>query len=367
VLAVPPVSEAALTEITRDVLGGEPDENLVALARASRGNLVELIEMLADGMRSGAFVADAGRIRLSGHAMPRRLDEAVGVRLSGLSPDARRVVDVAAVLGRTFRLDDVTALLDRPASQLVAEVREVFTARLFVDTGATAAFPHDLVRRAVLDRLPETLRRALNRDVALHLLRGGAPAVEVAPYVLAGTTSDPRVSVPLVEAAERLLVAAPGTAADLYQRALEFAVFGSRQWLSLVAPAARALAYGGRLLESERLLNTALDLGLDVTAEADVRLALAESMWLRGRGLDLIETLRPVMDHADLPTRMYARMRAAYAALLAPSGKAEDALTAADDAIAAARTVGDDVTLSDALATGSIVLRFLGDLDRSLA
>jgi DNA-binding CsgD family transcriptional regulator len=162
-------------------------------------------------------------------------------RLARLSSAARRLVDIAAVLGRSFRLRDLTALLDTTATRLVGEVRELIDAGLISDDGEALIFADDRVRRAVLDALPPTLCRALHRDVVLYLLSTGARVADVAP------------------------------------------------------PTARALAYAGDPAQAETLLHTALGLGLNAAAQAEARLVLAEVACLQGRGDDDTSVPEPAL------------------------------------------------------------------------
>jgi DNA-binding CsgD family transcriptional regulator len=220
--------------------------------------------------------------------------------LARLSSAARRLVDIAAVLGLSFRLRDVTALLDTTATRLVGEVRELIDTGLISDDGEALIFADDRVRRAVLDALPPTLCRALHRDVALYLLSTGARAADVAPDVLAGSDADD----PVADSAEQL-----ETAPNMYRRALDFAAVGTRRWLSLVPLTARALAYAGDPAQAETLLHTALGLGLNAAAQAEARLVLAEVARLRGRRDDDTRVPGPA-----LPGRLSgpARSRAAW-------------------------------------------------------
>src|SRR5439155_25397473 len=156
-----------------------------AMVQGTAGNLTDLVDRLVDGVGAKAFVVEGGRARLSADAGPRLFDDEIAQRVARLSPGARRAVDVAAVLGTSFRLGYLMLLLDTSTPRLVTELRELIAEHLITDDGGALAFEHQLVRTAVLDKLPTTVRRALNQEAALHLLSMGSAAVDVAPYVLA--------------------------------------------------------------------------------------------------------------------------------------------------------------------------------------
>lgn len=171
-------------QIMRDLLGAEPNDDVIALVRGTERNLTDLVDRLVVGVQSGAVVVDGGQARLSAYIGVSQFHDAVALALARLSPSARRMIDIAAVLGRSFRLADVSALLNTPVPHLVTELRELLAENLVVDGGAALTFSHDLIRVFVLEALAATVCGALNRDVALHLLATGTPASDVAPYVL---------------------------------------------------------------------------------------------------------------------------------------------------------------------------------------
>jgi DNA-binding CsgD family transcriptional regulator/tetratricopeptide (TPR) repeat protein len=366
-LKLSPLADPYVGQLIRDIVGGTPDEAVLALVRGHGANLTDLVDRLTDGVASHAFVAKHGRVGLSTPQGERLFADEVAQRLARLSKGARRTIDVAAVLGRSFRLADLTALLDSAAPRLVIELRELMAEHLIVEDAGALAFPHDLVRTAVLDTLPATVRRALNRETALHLLATGSPVVDVAPYVLAASDPDEAGPPALVEAADESTAATADLALAAYQHALEFAGPGSRQWLALVAPTARTLAYGGRLSAADELLDTALARDLEIADEAELRLVQAEVTWLRGRGVDETQALERVLGHPDVPAALNSKIRAVLGSLWVLTGRPADALAAADEAIIAARSVREVNTSGAALLTGSVALGLLGRLNESLA
>jgi DNA-binding CsgD family transcriptional regulator len=170
-----------------------------------------------------------------------------------------------------------------------------------------------------------------------------------------------------MDTAEQIIMDAAPRAPSVYRRALEFAPTRSRQWIALVAPTARALAHGGRLSEAESLLSSALERGLEVADEAEIRLAQAETWWLRGCGADQNGALAQILEQPGLSAELGGRVWVTLRSPFSRSGRPTDALSAADEAIVAARPLRDRSALSAALLTGSIALRSLGRMDQSLS
>ena len=357
------LGRSACAEVARDVLGAAPDDDVSALVRTADGNLTRLVDLLLDGLQSDAFVIADGTARLSARAGPRLVEDALAPRLGRLSAPARRAIDVAAVLGRSFRLADLTALLDAPAPALAAETRELIAEGLLVDDGGELAFPHELIRRVILDALPAVVHRAVSRDIALHLLAEGSSAADVAPYVLGGLAPADPVSESPADALDQL---GSALAADAYVRALEFAVAGSRRWMSLVAAAARTLAYGGRLPDADALLRGALDREPLVADEAAIRVACVEVGWLRGGDAGQRAALERVLRDPDLPTALTVPVRAALGAVWAGGADPAQDLAAADEVAGASRSLRDHHTRSAALLAGSRALGRLGRMAEAL-
>ena len=100
-------------------------------------------------------------------------------RLDQLSEVAHDVAAVATALGRRFSLDELAAMLHRPPPALLAPVKEVLQAGLFLESGEKLAFRHDLLLEAVRASLPLSVSRSLDRQAATVLIANGALPLEV--------------------------------------------------------------------------------------------------------------------------------------------------------------------------------------------
>ena len=353
-----PLGPEHRAEVARDIIGAGPDTELLGLLATVGGAVGDLVDLLDGGMRAGAFTVAGGQARLDRQTGPRFVAETVAPALAALSPGARRLLDIAAVLGPSFRMADLSALLGAPASRITAEIRELCGSGLITDgRDGELAFGHDLVRAAVLDRLPAAAHRAINRDIALHRVAGGATVEDVAPYVLGGYRPTDRSSGPLAEAVDRVTAVLPVAA---HVRALELAATGSRQWIALVAPAVRALAYGGRLPEADTVAAQAMNAGPAGPQEAAIRLAVAETGWLRGRDAGQSEALERLLRGPDLPAGDADRIRPALGPRLLAGAEPADVLAAVDAAVPAAPSRRDHRTLCMVRLAGSEALVRLG-------
>ena len=87
----------------------------------------------------------------------------VAQHLRSLSDGAHRLLQVASVLGREFSVAEVAVLTGQPSSLLLGAVEEALRAEMLVEVPVGLAFRHDLLREAVYDSLPASVRVALAR------------------------------------------------------------------------------------------------------------------------------------------------------------------------------------------------------------
>ncbi|MGW8359080.1 helix-turn-helix transcriptional regulator [Streptomyces wedmorensis] len=212
VLPLRPLSETALAELARDVLGGDVPTRVAELLGGAGGNPFLAAEMLAGIAASGA----------DGPEPPERLVLGVRGRLADLRPDTLHFLRIGAVLGRAFSLADAAALCGRPASGLSAEVDEAIAAALLHDDGERLLFRHDLLRQAVYADLAPSVRRALHREAASRLVAAGRSSADAVPHLLKSAEPGDQEAIGLLgTAATDVIAVMPDLAADLAVRALE--------------------------------------------------------------------------------------------------------------------------------------------------
>jgi DNA-binding CsgD family transcriptional regulator/tetratricopeptide (TPR) repeat protein len=110
--------------------------------------------------------ADAGGVAAT--TVPDTLEEAILRRAGRLSRRARVAADAAAVIGRSFDVDLLGAVMGRPPDALagpLAELERTFLVTRSADAGRLD-FRHALIRDALYAQLPEPTRRRLHGRVA---------------------------------------------------------------------------------------------------------------------------------------------------------------------------------------------------------
>src|SRR5246500_1608641 len=179
-LRVAAMSAGAVAEMVCDVVRANADESLLTLAAKAHGNPFLVRELVGGLDEEGRLTVSGGRAVATGHDLPRRLGAGMQQRLDHLSTGASQVVQVAAVLPDRFTAGLLAAMLDRQPASLMAAVEEAVRADLLVDDGDQLRFRHDLLRETARQSLPQSLRRAMERQSASIMLSMGAAPAEVA-------------------------------------------------------------------------------------------------------------------------------------------------------------------------------------------
>jgi len=169
------------------VAGQELDEDGRTLAaeitRETAGNPFFTEEMLRHLAESEAIVqGEDGRWRLTGRladlGLPQSVREVIGQRVERLGADARGALGAAAVIGRDFDLDLLSALVELPQMQLLDLLDDAVTASLLHESSGQTGrftFTHALVEHTLYEDLGRTRRALLHRRVAEELEKRYGP------------------------------------------------------------------------------------------------------------------------------------------------------------------------------------------------
>ncbi|WP_219905351.1 helix-turn-helix transcriptional regulator [Actinopolyspora mortivallis] len=310
-LTIEPLSPSEVADLARALCQARPERDLLSHLEALDGNPRNITELVNGYLDEGkirtenglAHLTESGEqdrtsalaMRLHGlpvrPALPRRFLNLVEEQLGTLSRRTRLVLQVAAVLGPTFRPDDITGVLGEPSAGIITEVQEALDSGLLVTTAQALAFRSDLLWQSVLESLPTPLRTALHRQVAdAHLAHGG-PVTEAAIHLLQGTSRDGTATTRgvLVRAAREALSSSPAVAAELAQCGLELTQSGDPEHTELTTVAVDALTRAGPLAEAVSTARAALTRSLPPSAEAEVRYCLSVAETLGGHATEAQE------------------------------------------------------------------------------
>ena len=339
-LRVAAVSPGAVADMVSDAVRANADESLLNLAAKAHGNPFLVMELVGGLGEEGRLNVSGGRAVATGDALPRRLGAGMQQRLDLLSEGASEVVRVAAVLPDRFSAGLLAAMLDRQPSSLMSAVEEAVRADLLVEDGEQLRFRHDLLREATRQSLPQSLRRAMERQSASIMLGMGAAPAEVATQLARSAEPGDREAInALRQAAQSVGHGDASAAADLSKRALELLAAGDADHGSLVAETVGLLNRASRYVEAEELAVAALSEVVLSEEEAEIRLRLAtKNMHTAQRR---VEENRRALRLRDISEVTRARHLAWRAYNLMNQKQDGQQRAAANEAAAAAASTGD--------------------------
>ena len=260
-----------------------------------------LVELLAGLQEEGRVQIDQGSAELVPGELPRRLRGVVYRWVAGLSPGARELLEVGAVLGESFQVDHVAALLGETPAGLLCGIESALAAGILVAAPDALVFRRALVWRAILDGVPAPVRYALHRQAGEFLLQVGSSATDAAAHLISGSRPCSALSLTRLDAAAgSLLASAPRTAADLAVKSLELTgpVDGAR--IGRIETAVAALTAATRLSDAEMLAQSALAGPLPGAAETRLHGRLAAVLLHSGRLAEAASEAAQVLSEAGL-------------------------------------------------------------------
>ena len=158
----------------------------------------------------------------------------------------------------------------------MSAVDEAARADLLVEDDEQLRFRHDLLREATRQSLPQSLRRAMERQSASIMLSMGAAPAEVATQLARSAEPGDREAISaLRQAAQSVGHSDASAAADLSRRALELLPADDADHGLLVAETVELLNRASRYPEAEELGVAALSEVASPQEEAEIRLRLA--------------------------------------------------------------------------------------------
>jgi DNA-binding CsgD family transcriptional regulator len=288
------LSEAAITGLVADRLGGDPHPAFVAACRdATLGNPFLIVELLtalvADGV--APTLDAAGGLR---EVRPRSIARSMLARLARLEPSATTLAQCVAVL-EECSLAEAGALADFDPG-LAAAAADQLAREGILRPGRPLGFVHPIVAATIVDEVPGAELAGYHARAARLLADAGADAERVALHLL---TTEPagdswRVTQLRVAAARALARGAADVASSHLRRALAEPPPDAER-AAVLAELGLAAARAGETSAPDRL-REALELEPDPRERAALALVLGRVLAIPGDMGDALEVLERAID-----------------------------------------------------------------------
>lgn len=290
------IDPLSLDESRRLLMGltGRSSPEVEAIAHQSRGNPF-FVRELAYFLQSGDYRESKPEGKNES-----TLDRVLWSRISSLPAGAKRLMEVIAVSGRPLRVNDA----ERASGVVADELRLLRAAHLIRSTGPESKniveCYHDCIRESTVSHLTPEVLQEHNRNLAMTL----ESAVDADPEHLAmhfeGCANPERASHYYGLAAARAAdLLAFDRSAELYDRAINLALFQESRIRNLHVSRGDALANAGRGREAAReyLLATS---GAEAEEKLDLNRRAAEQFLISGHLDEGLESLRVVLKSSGM-------------------------------------------------------------------
>ncbi|MEU4645404.1 AAA family ATPase [Micromonospora sp. NPDC023814] len=360
VLTVGPLGADDVEALVTDLVGGPVGPRLRELAGQALGNPLYLRELVDALVREGRVGPAGERVELSpvDDRLPSSFATLVTDRLRVVPAGAAGLLRAAALLGPVFSVSDLATVLGTPASELAGELLEASAGGILVGAGTEMAFRHPLIRQALYDGTPASLRAALHRQVAMALAADGADAERVAEQLIAsGQSGDDAARAWLASAESTLTAQAPEVAADLLRPEVDGGRSDDGLRDQFAVALARALFAAGRYEEAATRAYRSATTAAHPDQRTEAHWLAIRSLAALDRGEEAAEALRRALSSPDLPAIWRGRLLALRAMFQrATDGDLDTAQALAEEALAIAERAGDAYGVAYALTNLWLIL-----------
>ena len=361
----------AVADLVADSVGAAPGRRLLAGMSGAAGNPLFVTELLGALAQEQMITVSDGRAEVSDLTLPPTLRLTILRRISFLPDGTVQALRFASILGSGFTLTDLAVVTGRSAIDLSMSLAEPIRARVLQDDGARLRFRHDLIRDAIYEDLPSSVRGALHREAGQRLAAAGAPASQVAEHLARGAGPEDTEAIGwLVRAARQAAVASPDVAAGLFSRAIGLMSPADQGRDRLLAERAGSLMQAGRVPLALAACRQLLDRPHDPGTDGQVRIYLAHAMLAQGQVRDALGELDRASRSPSLPDaeRAAAHAWAGFAriALGDLDGAAASERAAVAAAAASEGAADDHVTTSIIMSTTARISESRGHLAEAL-
>ena len=351
-----------------DLIGAAPGPRLMEVVSKAAGNPLFITELLSALGDDGAMAIADGRAEVD---EPTELSSTLRLtilrRLIFLSDPALDVLRAGAVLGSSFTLTDLSVTMAQPAIDLLPALAEGLAAKVLEEDGDRLRFRHDLIRDAVYEELPVSVRRGLHREAGQRLAAAHSSVQQVAEQLSRGAlVGDAEAVASLVAAGRDAARTSPAVAATVFGRALELTTPMDPGADELRLEVASSLLLSGRIGEAIVGFEALLRPGHSVALQSTARVCLGHALLASGKPADALGELRAAATTGTLGAgeRADALAWAGLASLLV--GDVDGAGALSEQARIGAIDSGDPVATSVAINVGACVRQVEGRFSEAL-
>jgi DNA-binding CsgD family transcriptional regulator len=359
--------------MTSATLGRPVPAQLVAAIHARTDGIPLHVEEFLAAIDDSSLTSRPGAA-VAAVAVPDTLSDAVLSRARRLSTPTRNVASAAAVIGRSFDFDLLTAVTGAGPDDVAGALRELQEG-YFVLPGAdtvTFDFRHALIRDTLYADTSLPLRRRLHEQVAFAAAERGYRGAFISAHFEQAGCPVPAYEYAVAAAREASAVSAHGEALELCRRAVrnlpaQLPALDQAGVFTALGDEAAATDDNLAAAEAYQRAHELISAAGEVRAAAALVPRIVAVAHLLGAGLDTrVGTLQLALDSLDQVAgadRERARLHSAMAAAYLVDDRLEEAIVHGERGRAESQRIGDDEAALNAATTLGSVLVFAGRMD----
>lgn len=183
-ITLQPLEPAHVQELVEACLGASPGLDLLAQVGGAAGNPLFITELIRALDEENAIELSGGRAEVRAVSLPPTLRLTILRRISFVGNETLEALRVASMLGTSFALAEVAALLGRPLAEVITALAPAMESGIVESHDERVVFRHDLIREAIHDDLPPAVRSAMHLEAAKRLDGLHAPPDRIAQHLL---------------------------------------------------------------------------------------------------------------------------------------------------------------------------------------
>jgi DNA-binding CsgD family transcriptional regulator/tetratricopeptide (TPR) repeat protein len=359
--------------MTSAVLGRPAPAQVVAAIHERSDGIPLHVEELLAAIDEDALTPQSGAVVRTA-AVPNTLGDAVLSRAHQLTTCTRDVASAAAVIGRSFDFDLLTAVTETSPGEIAGALRELQEAYLILPgtDAVTFDFRHALIRDTLYADTDLPIRRRLHESVARTAVERGYRDAFISAHFEQAHRRDLAYRHAITAAREAASISAHREALELYRRAVRNlpAQLPALERAGLFAALGDEAAATDDNTAAAKAYQTAHDLATtagDGRAAAGLVPRIVAVAHLLGDGLDArvgtLQTALDILEGVAGTDRERARLRSAMAAAYMLDRRLDEAITHGEHSRAESQRIGDDeAALNTAVTLGSVLV-FAGRMD----
>jgi DNA-binding CsgD family transcriptional regulator len=362
-----PLPAEAVRDLVADAVAAEPGPTLLAEADGAGGNPLFITELVGALMQEGTVQVVGQRAEVTHATLPPTLRLTIQRRLSFLPDATVQALRAASILGSSFSLTDLATITGGSALELSVALTDAVRAGVADDDGTRLRFRHDLIRDALYEDLPGSVRLALHREAGQRLAAAGGPALQVAEQLARGAAPGDAEAIRwLTRAARQAAATSPDAAASLLARAAGLMDPADPGRDRLLAEQAGSLLRAGQRAEAEAVCRALLARDHDPSVTAGVRIRLGTTLLAGGRAAEALRELEGAAGSAAPGSAELATARAWESFARVSLGDLDGATSAAAEAQSAGPPARGHQTMSVATYSLALAARLRGELGSAL-